>query len=204
MIVEEVKPALSWEESLGSTPRLSCSPETRATIARAKIRPQRRTWMSCRASRHGFKLKKWMTEDVQKTLGAPNASFHQKTLDEYRRLLSSAEALWVKTDQLLALHKHAAATTDTFESWAKLAGDDQDVKNPSRAASNVPTGAKYHIDLFARKRGPLSGSPQPRRYPAQVDDGRLRFPGPESDLSPLLQQGPACAHRRSRRGSGDL
>ena len=171
VIVEEVKPALSWEETWLDPTTLVFTGN--ALYDRASKDPTTAN-LDVIASRR-LQLKKWMTEDVQKTLGAPNASFHQKTLDEYRRLLSSAEDLWVKTDQLLALHKHAAATTDTFESWAKLAGADQDVKDPSRAASNVPTGAKYHIDLFGEGRypGAINIGDTPRKTTTGVSGSRV-------------------------------
>jgi hypothetical protein len=148
VILEEIKPSLSWEETWLDPSTLVF---TGNALYRRAAKDPTAPNLSAIAARRS-QLKKWITEDVQKTLGDPKASFHQKTLDEYRRLLSSAEDLWKQTDQLLALHKHADAANDTFESWAKLTGTDQDVKGPSRAASNVPKGAKYHIDLFGEGR----------------------------------------------------
>ena len=89
-------------------------------------------------------VKAWLTS-IGKTLAPQGAKLTRRNLDDYRRIYASAEQLWIASDELLALHKYPEAAKDTYTEWAVGSGKDQ---GDSIHAKNVPTTAKYHIDIF--------------------------------------------------------
>jgi outer membrane protein OmpA-like peptidoglycan-associated protein len=95
----------------------------------AGLRPQLKTWL----------------ESISRTLAPEGAQLTQRNLSDYRRIYSSAEHLWTDIDQLLALQRHPAATSDTYQAWAAGTGRDQGSKYH---AAGVPAGARYHVDIF--------------------------------------------------------
>lgn len=89
-------------------------------------------------------VKAWLTS-IGKTLAPQGAKLTRRNLDDYRRIYASAEQLWIASDQLLAQHKYPEAEKETYTDWAVGSGKDQ---GDSIHAKNVPTTAKYHIDIF--------------------------------------------------------
>jgi hypothetical protein len=140
VIIEEVKPALESGElwlDPGSTINLGW-----ALLHRAKADPSSANLDVVAARRAG--LKAWL-ESIGKTLAPTGAQLTRRNLDDYRRFYASAERLWAESDQLLALHRHADAAKDTYVEWARGTGADQGSR---WHAKNVPTGARYQVDIF--------------------------------------------------------
>lgn len=96
----------------------------------AGLRPQLRTWL----------------ESISRTLAPEGAQLTQRNLSDYRQTYSSAEHLWANIDQLLALQRHPAAASDTYQAWA--AGTGTRDQGSRFHATGVPTGARYHVDIF--------------------------------------------------------
>ncbi|MBD0372210.1 MAG: DUF4157 domain-containing protein [Pyrinomonadaceae bacterium] len=115
----------------------------RALLARAKQDPTTANLDVIAARR--AQLKSWL-ESTPTTLAPTGAQLTRRNLDDYRRFSGAAEKLWSDIDQLLAIHKHTSAATDTYNDWAKGTGTHD--QGPELHAKNVPTGAKYHIDIF--------------------------------------------------------
>jgi hypothetical protein len=115
-----------------------------ALLRRAKVDPTQANLDIVSARR--VELKAWL-ENIGKTLAAPGVKLGRGNIDDYRRFYASAEKLWVESDQLLALKKHAAAAQNTYTGWASGSGDDQD-KTRDYHAKDVPQGARYHVDIF--------------------------------------------------------
>lgn len=67
-------------------------------------------------------------------------------LDDYRNQYAFAEGTWRRIDDLLTLQGHSAATTNTYAGWA--AGTGTTNQGSQFHAQNVPTTARYHIDIF--------------------------------------------------------
>jgi hypothetical protein len=93
---------------------------------------------------HRTKLKGWL-ESIPKLVAPEGGQLTRKDLSKYRSYYDSAEKLWTSIDQLLAQQNHATVAKDTYAAWAAGEGKDQGSK---LHAKNVPTGAKYHIDIF--------------------------------------------------------
>lgn len=140
VIIEEVKPPLESGE-LWLDPRSSIK-NSWALYQRAKVNPTQPNLMLVFAWRS--EVKDWLTS-IGKTLAPQGAKLTRRNLDDYRRIYASAEQLWIASDQLLALHKYPEATKDTYTEWAVGSGKDQ---GDSIHAKNVPTTAKYHVDIF--------------------------------------------------------
>ena len=140
VIIEEVKPALESGE-LWLDPNLSIN-KSWALYRRAQVNPTQPNLMLVWAWRS--EVKDWLTS-IGKTLAPQGAKLTRRNLDDYRRFYASAEQLWIESDKLLALHKYPDATKDTYTEWAVGSGKDQGDKIH---AKNVPTTAKYHIDIF--------------------------------------------------------
>jgi len=140
VIIEEVKPPLESGE-LWLDPSSSIS-KSWALYRRAKVNPTQPNLMLVFAWRS--EVKDWLTS-IGKTLAPQGAKLTRRNLDDYRRIYASAEQLWIASDQLLALHKYPEATKDTYTEWAVGSGKDQ---GDRIHAKNVPTTAKYHVDIF--------------------------------------------------------
>ncbi|RFC40251.1 MAG: protein of unknown function (DUF4157) [Candidatus Nitrotoga sp. CP45] len=140
VIIEEVKPPLESGE-LWLDPSSSIK-NSWALYQRAKVNPTQPNLMLVFAWRS--EVKDWLTS-IGKTLAPQGAKLTRRNLDDYRRIYASAEQLWIASDQLLALHKYPEAAKDTYTDWAVGRGKDQGDKIH---AKNVPTTAKYHIDIF--------------------------------------------------------
>jgi hypothetical protein len=140
VIIEEVSPPLGSGE-LWLDPS-STIYKSWALYQRAKVNPTQPNLMLVFAWRS--EVKDWLTS-IGKTLAPQGAKLTRRNLDDYRRIYASAEQLWIASDQLLALHKYPEATKDTYTDWAVGSGKDQGDKIH---AKNVPTTAKYHIDIF--------------------------------------------------------
>lgn len=140
VIIEEVKPPLeSGEQWLDPSSSIN---KAWAVYRRAKANPTQPNLVLVSESRS--KLKDWLTS-IGKTLAPQGAKLTQHNLDDYRRIYSSAEQLWIVSDQLLALHKYPDAAKDTYTEWAVGSGKDQ---GDEFHAKGVPAGAKYHVDIF--------------------------------------------------------
>jgi hypothetical protein len=140
VIIEEIKPPLeSGEQWLDPSSSIN---KAWALYQRAKVNPTQPNLMLVWAWRS--QMKDWLTS-IGKTLAPEGSKLTQRNLDDYRRFYSSAEKLWIASDQLLALHKYPDADKDTYDKWAVGSGKDQGDK---LHAKGVPAGAKYHIDIF--------------------------------------------------------
>lgn len=140
VIIEEVKRPLESGESWldpGSSINTAW-----ALYRRAKVNPTQPNLMLVFAWRS--EMKDWLTS-IGKTLAPQGAKLTRKNLDDYRRFYASAEQLWQKSDELLALHKFPDADKETYQKWAVGPGKDQ---GDSIHAPGVPAGAKYHVDIF--------------------------------------------------------
>ena len=140
VIIEEVKPPLEAAEQW-LDPSASIN-KAWALYRRAKVNPTQPNLMLVWAWRS--ELKDWLTS-IGKTLAPQGAKLTGRNLDDYRRIYSSAEQLWIASDQLLALQKYPDSTKDTYTEWAVGPGKDQGDKFH---AKGVPAGAKYHVDIF--------------------------------------------------------
>jgi outer membrane protein OmpA-like peptidoglycan-associated protein len=141
VIVEEVKPALeSGEAWLDPGSKINVE---WALLNRAKADPTAANLDIVAKGRAD--LKTWL-ESIGKTLAPANAKLTRINLDDYRRFYASAEKLWAASDQLLALHKHADAATNTYDGWAKGTGTHD--QGDASHARGVPATAKYHVDIF--------------------------------------------------------
>jgi hypothetical protein len=140
VIVEEVKPPLeSGEQWLDPSSTIN---KSWALYRRAQVNPTQPNLMLVWAWRS--EIKDWLTS-IGKTLAPQGAKLTRRNLDDYRRFYSSAEQLWIASDQLLALHKYPDAAKDTYAEWAVGKGKDQ---GDQYHAKGVPAGAKYHVDIF--------------------------------------------------------
>jgi hypothetical protein len=144
VIIEEVAPALRSGEA-GLDPRSVIS-TTRAVYRRAKVDPTQPNLTLVFGWR--AEVKDWLTS-IGKTIApqaaTPDAKLTARNLDDYRQLYADAEQLWIDCDQLLATHKYPGADTDTYAAWAVGSGADQ---GDRLHAKGVPTGARYHVDIF--------------------------------------------------------
>ncbi|CAH1388056.1 eCIS core domain-containing protein [Candidatus Nitrotoga sp. M5] len=113
-----------------------------ALYRQAKVKPTQPNLKLVWASRS--EVKNWLTS-IGKTLAPQGAKLTRRNLDDYRRFYASAEQLWIASDKLLAQHKYPDAAKGTYTEWAVGSGKDQ---GDSIHAKNVPTTAKYHVDLF--------------------------------------------------------
>jgi Domain of unknown function (DUF4157) len=141
VVVEEVKPALESGETWLDPGRVIN--ETWALYARAAHDPTQ-TNLDVVVTRR-TQIKTWL-ESMPQSVAPANAQLTRQNLTDYRRFYDSAERVWTSIDQLLALQKHPAAAKDTHAGWA--AGTGTEDQGSESHAKNVPTGAKYHIDLF--------------------------------------------------------
>ncbi|MDO9236679.1 MAG: DUF4157 domain-containing protein [Aquabacterium sp.] len=140
VIIEEVTPPLeSGEQWLDPSSTIS---KSWALYRRAQVNPTQPNLVLVWAWRS--EIKDWLTS-IGKTLAPQGAKLTRRNLDDYRRIYASAEQLWIASDQLLALHKYPDAAKDTYTEWAVGSGKDQGDKIH---AKNVPTTAKYHVDIF--------------------------------------------------------
>jgi hypothetical protein len=140
VIVEQVKPPMeSGEQWLDPNSNIK---RAWALYQRAKVNPTQPNLTVVWGWRG--EMKDWLTS-IGKTLAPEGSKLTQRHLDDYRRIYASAEQLWIASDQLLALHKYPGADKDTYNEWAVGKGADQGDKYH---AKGVPTGAKYHIDIF--------------------------------------------------------
>ncbi|MDD5267122.1 MAG: DUF4157 domain-containing protein [Methylococcales bacterium] len=140
VIIEEVTPPLeSGEQWLDPSSTIS---KSWALYRRAQVNPTQPNLMLVWAWRS--EIKDWLIS-IGKTLAPQGAKLTRRNLDDYRRIYASAEQLWIASDQLLALHKYPDAAKDTYTEWAVGSGKDQGDKIH---AKNVPTTAKYHVDIF--------------------------------------------------------
>lgn len=141
VVVEEIPPTPgSGEQWLDPTRTIS---EGWALYARAQRDPTQAN-LDLVASRRS-QIKAWL-EGISRTLAPAGAELTQRNLSDYRRIYASAEQLWTKTDELLALQRHSAAATDTHQAWA--AGTGSGDQGSKFHATGVPTGAHYHVDIF--------------------------------------------------------
>lgn len=95
----------------------------------AALRPQLKTWL----------------EAISKSLAPAGMQLTQTNITDYKRFYAMAEGLWASIDITLSIHKHADAAKDTYVGWVSGTGKDQ---GDRLHAKNVPSGAKYHIDIF--------------------------------------------------------
>ncbi|MDP1681563.1 MAG: DUF4157 domain-containing protein [Burkholderiales bacterium] len=142
VIIEELTPSLeSGELWLDPTSSISRS---WALYRRAKVDPTRSNLTLVSAWRS--EVKDWL-KSIGKTLAPQGAKLTRSNLDDYRRIYASAEQLWIAIDELLALHKYPDAAKETYTVWAVGKGEDQSKKFKTHI-ENVPTTAKYHVDIF--------------------------------------------------------
>lgn len=139
VVIEQVTPAPgSGERWLDPQEKIRIG---RALLARARKDPTTANLDVVAANRDGIRV--WL-ESTPKTMAGPGVRLGRQNLDDYRRLWTSAEDLWTDSDQLLAAHKHPKAADDTRATWAA----EKPANDPKFHAHDVPSGAKYHIDLF--------------------------------------------------------
>ncbi|CAH1087684.1 eCIS core domain-containing protein [Candidatus Nitrotoga sp. 1052] len=142
VIIQEITPSLESGE-LGLDPTSSIS-RSWALYRRAKVDPTRPNLTLVSAWRS--EVKDWL-KSIGKTLAPQGAKLTRRNLDDYRRIYASAEQLWIAIDELLALHKYPDAAKETYTGWAVGEGKDQSKKFKTHI-ENVPTTAKYHVDIF--------------------------------------------------------
>ncbi len=140
VIIEEVNtPLESGEQWLDPSSSIN---KAWALYRRAKVNPTQPNLMLVWAWRS--EIKDWLTS-IGKTLAPQGAKLTRRNLDDYRRIYASVEQLWMASDELLALHKYPDAAQGTYLNWAVGSGKDRDDRHH---AKGVPSGAKYHIDIF--------------------------------------------------------
>lgn len=137
VVVEEIRP--TPEEWLDPSSVIS---QGRQLYVRAKNNPSQANLDT--AAAHRAKLKGWL-ESIPKSVAPPGAQLDRKDLTDYRQFYMSAEGTWQSIDKLLADQGHTAAATDTYAKWATGTGFDS---GADLHAKHVPSGAKYHVDLF--------------------------------------------------------
>jgi hypothetical protein len=141
VVVEEM-PATpgSGEQWLDPTRTIS---EGWALYARAQRDPTQAN-LDLVASRRP-QIKAWL-EGISRTLAPEGAELTQRNLSDYRRIYASAEQLWAKTDELLALQRHSAAAAYTHQAWAT------GTCSPDRSRSVLPgrSGASQGTPVIGR------------------------------------------------------
>ncbi|HEX2209365.1 MAG TPA: DUF4157 domain-containing protein [Longimicrobium sp.] len=162
-------------------------------LRRAKADPTATNLMLVSAWRE--EVKDWLTGIGKKV--APQGTSIQlsaQDLDDYRRFYASAEQLWMESDNLLALHKHADAAKDTYTSWAVGTGSDQ---GDAYHVKKIPP-AKYHVDIFGEGyfKGAINIGMAERTSTTGIHDSRVpnliyrRFSGSD----PVLNKLPIADH----------
>jgi hypothetical protein len=134
-------------EELPRDPQLWLDPaailaQARSLLAQARGTPSPANLAA--AAAHRARIRTWL-ESIPNTVAPPGSELDRQDLTDYRAFQASAERLWTEIDQLLAQQGHSAATTDTFTGWASGSGSDQGTR---LHAQSIPTGARYHIDIF--------------------------------------------------------
>ena len=167
VIIEEIKPPLESGE-LWLDPSSTIN-KSWALYQRAKANPTQPNLMLVWAWRS--EVKDWLTS-ISKTLAPQGAKLTRRNLDDYRRIYASAEQLWMASDQLLALHKYPEAAKGTYTEWAVGSGKDQ---GDSIHAKNVPTTAKYHVDIFGEGyfKGAINIGMAERTSTTGINDSRV-------------------------------
>jgi len=185
VIVEEVKPTRESGESwLDPTSIINNS---WALLKRAQVDPTQPNLALVWAWRD--EVKDWLT-GIAKSVAPRGAQLTARHLDDYRRFYVSAEKLWIASDQLLALHKYPGAEQGTYTAWAVGPGTDQ---GDQFHATNVPTGAKYHVDIFGEGyfKGAVNIGMAERTSTTGISDSRVpnliyrRFSSKDANALPI-------------------
>ncbi len=191
VVVQEIPPVQGpAEQWLDPTSTIS---KGRALYARAQRDPTQANLDILAGLRPA--LKTWL-ESISRTLAPEGAKLTQRNLSDYRQTYSSAEHLWTDIDQLLALQRHPAAASDTYQAWA--AGTGRRDQGSAFHATAVPAGARYHVDIFGE--GYFPGAVNIGLATRKLDHRGIWYQGAQPHLPEILRLGPQPpAHRRSCR-----